>query len=302
MSSFDFLPPETIFNIALNIPISNISFYCQVSQRFNDIICNNEYFWRLKFFRDYWPVNYTVGSWKHLYESFMNVWVCGDNRAGQLGLGEGNQFGMNVPTQIPNFKAKQISSGGLSTAIIDLENNVWVFGANIFGQSFGAQRGLGDTQNRNVPTQIPNFKAKQVSCGAGSTALIDLENNIWMFGHNHDGQLGLGDNQDRHTPTQIPNLKAKQISHTGPYTGMIDLENNVWTWGVNTVGQLGLGDNQKRDVPTRVPNLKAREVSCGDSSSAIIDLNNNIWVYGLNHYGQLGLGDEAIKKYSYTNS
>ena len=286
---FDILPPETIFfNIALNIPISNISFYCQTNKRFNEITCDNEYFWKFKFFKDYWPVNYTVGSWKHLYESFMNVWVCGDNRAGQLGLGDFNN--RNILTQIPKLKAKRISAGLRYVIMIDLDDNVYTFGNNKSGQL-----GLGDYQDRNIPTQIViwprpddegfdiaeprNFKAKQVSCGAGSTALIDLENNIWVFGHNHNEQLGLGDNQDRTGPTQILNLKAKQISCTGPYTGMIDLENNIWMWGTNNMGQLGLGNNQRRNTPTKIQNIKAREVSCGDASTAIIDLNNNVWTF-----------------------
>ena len=83
MSYFDFLPPENIIDIALRLPISSISFYCQTNNRFNEAICDNQYFWKQKFFQDYWPVNYT-GDWKNLYESIMNVWVCGYNKFGEL--------------------------------------------------------------------------------------------------------------------------------------------------------------------------------------------------------------------------
>ena len=30
------------------------------------------------------------------------------------------------------------------------------------------QLGLGDKQDRNIPTQIPNIKGKSISCGQGS--------------------------------------------------------------------------------------------------------------------------------------
>jgi alpha-tubulin suppressor-like RCC1 family protein len=44
--------------------------------------------------------------------------------------------------------------------IINLDGNVLVFSSNNNGQL-----GLGDTINRNTPTQIPNIKANQVSAG-----------------------------------------------------------------------------------------------------------------------------------------
>ena len=106
----------------------------------------------------------------------------------------------------PNIKAKAVSCGTNHTMIIDLNNNVWAFGSNNFGQL-----GLGDNQYRLIPTQIPNIKAKSVSCSY-HTMIIDLNNNVWAFGQNDHGQLGLGDRQDRNIPTQIPNIKAKTSS------------------------------------------------------------------------------------------
>jgi alpha-tubulin suppressor-like RCC1 family protein len=145
----------------------------------------------------------------------------GDNKSGQLGLGDNQD--KNIPTQIPDFKAKQISAGSSHTVVIDLDYNIWTFGYNGSGQL-----GLGDTQNRNIPTQITfndlssnevsgitrtrHLKAKQVSSGIYYTAIIDLNDNIWVFGDNRVGQLGLGDRQDRNIPIQIPHFKAYQVS------------------------------------------------------------------------------------------
>ncbi len=149
-AAFEFVPSETILNIALFLPLRNIIPLCQTSKKFNDIICDNEYFWRQKFIQDYKFVpTYYTGNWKNLYQNYKNVWVFGSNKYGQLGLGDNKN--RNVPTQMLNQKAKQVSVGGESTAIIDLENNVWVFGGNYFGQL-----GLGDNQDRNIPTQILN--------------------------------------------------------------------------------------------------------------------------------------------------
>ena len=75
MSQFDFLPSETIIEIALRLPVSDISLYCQTSKRFNDMICNNNYFWREKFLYDYGPPedDVNITSWKYAYENYGKV-------------------------------------------------------------------------------------------------------------------------------------------------------------------------------------------------------------------------------------
>lgn len=95
----------------------------------------------------------------------------------------------------PNIQAKSISCGYAHTIIIDLNNDVWAFGSGDHGQL-----GLGNTQDRNIPTPTPlpvqnrlipimlpgspNMKAKAASCGHRHTMLIDLNDNVWVFGDN----------------------------------------------------------------------------------------------------------------------
>ena len=224
---FDLLPDPQIIEIALYLSLHDIPQYCRINSRFNNLICNNEIFWRLKFHKDYdktRPVNYTVNSWKSLYMNFNNVWTFGSNIFGRSGFCD-NQH-RNIPTQIYNLKAKQISIGKTHTLVIDINNNVWTFGNNLSGQL-----GLGDFNNRNTPIQIPNLKGKQISAGLNHTVVIDLNDNVWIFGSNVFGQLGLGNNQqDRIRPTKIPNIKAKQISAGRNHTVLIDLNDNMDIW------------------------------------------------------------------------
>ncbi len=167
-AAFEFVPSETILNIALFVPLRNIIAFCQTSKKFNDIICDNEYFWRQKFIQDYKFVpTYYTGSWKHLYQNYRNVWVCGDNYFGQLGLGD-NKY-RNIPVKVVGLKVKQVSSSEYHTVLIDINNNVWTFGNNKFGQL-----GIGDFENKNTPTQIPNMKARKVIAGKASVGLITI--------------------------------------------------------------------------------------------------------------------------------
>ena len=53
--------------------------------------------------------------------------------------------------------------------------NVWSFRKNHAGKL-----ALGN-EDRYIPNEIKEFKAKQVSCGDYRKVLIDLDNNIWTW-------------------------------------------------------------------------------------------------------------------------
>lgn len=72
---FEILPNEIIIDIALNMSLNTIVNLCQTSQKFRDLIYDNEYFWQQKFYQDYGNPNFEANSWKELYINYMNVWV-----------------------------------------------------------------------------------------------------------------------------------------------------------------------------------------------------------------------------------
>jgi alpha-tubulin suppressor-like RCC1 family protein len=247
MSFLHCLPSDSIFEIGLRLSYSDIISFSQLNNRFTELVRNNNYFWRQKFYFDFGPPEEDVNitSWKYAYNSYGKIYFFGRNGSGQLGLGN-NAY---------NYYGK-----------------IYSFGNNKYGQL-----GLGNNGDRNIPTQIPNIRAKSVTCGTRHKMIIDLDDNIWSFGSNYYGQLGLGDDQNRNIPTQIPNLKAKDVSCGTYHTVIIDFNDNVWSFGDNEYGQLGLGDNQDRNIPTQISNLKVKDVSCGIYHTVIIDLNNDIW-------------------------
>jgi alpha-tubulin suppressor-like RCC1 family protein len=100
---------------------------------------------------------------------------------------------VNIPTALivdgQQMQSKYISCNGSHTILIDMNDNVWAFGHNVHGQL-----GLGDTIQRNTPTQLIGVKTKNISCGNNHTIVIDLNNNLLGFGNNEEGTLGLGEN------------------------------------------------------------------------------------------------------------
>jgi len=276
---------------------------CAKNTELNNTVCLNEDYWKIRYLRKNKLPTIEPKSWKELYlfSSKNDVWSFGDNVYGELGLGDTTN--RNVPTKIPpvDCEAKYIACGENHSLIIDMNDNVWLFGKNYSGQL-----GLGDTTDRLVPTKIPsvegwNGKAKYIACGENHSILIDINDNVWSFGNNVKVQLGLGDTTDRNIPTNIHSVegwngKAKYIACGEYHSIIIDTNDNVWSFGNNNKGQLGLGDTNNRPVPNKIPSVegwngKAKYIECGGNHSIIIDMNDNVWSFGNNYSGQLGLGD-----------
>jgi len=119
-------------------------------------------------------------------------------------------------------------------------------------------------ENRIVPTQILNFKAKQISAGVNYSIFIDFNDNVWSFGLNDDGQLGLGDNLNRIIPTQIINIKAKQVSAGWHSSSLIDMNYGLWLFGSH------IRKKVISSTPILVNNLKVYQVSEGSTHIMMI--------------------------------
>ena len=229
-----------------------------------------------------------------------DLYSFGDNGSNQLGLGNDILHG-NVPTLVTipdSLKVKAVNCGDAHTVIITENGNIYSFGNNVFGQL-----GLDDDYSRNIPTLVTalaGLKAKAVSCGDNSTAIITEDNDLYSFGDNAWGQLGLDDEDNRYTPTLVSvpgSLKVKAVSCGGQHTVIITEDGNLYSFGKNDTGQLGLGDRNNRDTPrlVNVPGgLGVKAVSCGGQHTAIITENGNLYSFGYNLSGQLGLGNRNI--------
>ena len=145
-------------------------------------------------------VDFFCGSHQNLFlDSEGNVFSCGDNGSGQLGLGHDRN--QNVLNKIPNIPPIQtISCIGVSCYLIDFEGNLWSFGNNQYGQL-----GHGDTDKINTPKVISTLKdIQQISHGSIGFHFLakNSQNQIFATGNNDCGQLGIGK-----TPESVSILK-----------------------------------------------------------------------------------------------
>ena len=187
------------------------------------------------------------------------VFGCGENKDGQLGLGDNMDRNTFVPVPaLPDGKlAKQVVAGSHHTMILAEDGTVFACGHNTSGHL-----GLGDTNQRNTFTQVPALPdgkvAKQVIAGQGHTMILADDGTVFACGGNCSGQLGLGDTNSRKTFTAVPALPygvvAKQVIAGSFYTMILTHQfyDRVFVCGSNRYGQLGLNHTNKMITFTEV--------------------------------------------------
>lgn len=222
------------------------------------------------------------------------LYVFGNNNFGQLGLGGADHFkDRNIPTKL-NFLNETMAIISIkctqSGTMINTTDGLYVFGRNDSGQL-----GLGDDENKSIPTKLKfEHKIISFSCGDDHT-ILHSDDGLYVFGFNFSGQLGLGDYEMREVPTKLIFFENFEIvsTHCGERHTIINTTDGLYVFGNNNCGQLGLGDEIDRNVPTKL-NLESRtleiqSIDCG-LNYTIINTTNGLYVFGDNESGQLGLG------------
>jgi alpha-tubulin suppressor-like RCC1 family protein/peptidoglycan/xylan/chitin deacetylase (PgdA/CDA1 family) len=218
------------------------------------------------------------------------LWTCGDNRYGQLGLGD--LAIRRVFTRVGGANDwTSLDAGNNHVLALKLDHSLWAWGGN-----GGGQLGLGDTDPRDVPTRVGEaLDWTLLSGGTAFSLATKTDGSLWAWGENEYGQLGLGGGLDRLQPERVgPDDDWAAISAGRSHAAAIKTDGTLWAWGRNNAGQLGLGDTTTRNAPVRVGGEDTWvAVSCGDFDTRALKADGSLWAWGDNAYGQLGVGDLA---------
>ena len=122
-----------------------------------------------------------------------NVYGHGSSSSGQLGKDllwdeKDENACIDSPQIIEGlFEVVRIECGNFHSMCIDVNNDLFVFGDNHYGQL-----GLGDTKHRTTPTKHPSLSnVIDISKGGCHTFVKTSNNEIYAFGSNHYLQLGI---------------------------------------------------------------------------------------------------------------
>ena len=194
------------------------------------------------------------------------VFVCGDNKNGQLGLGD--EETRLVPTlvtgQLQGKTAVYAAIGDQHTLCITTDCSLFAWGYNSRGQL-----GVGDTGVRHDPTLVTALQGKRVvhvAAGGYHTICTTIDGSVFTWGDGDEGKLGLGDvRSNKLVPTlvrgELQNKVVVQIGAGIDYSIRLATDGLVYTWGNNEEGKLGVADMGIADLPVLVQALDAKSAA-----------------------------------------
>jgi len=276
------LPMELLVSIAKELDAPTLLSFCQVNREFAEL-CNDRYFWREKYIKDFGEPVSEPGDWKMAYKNAYLLEVSG--KVYLFGHMHEDTMPIRRPRPVPYIKGKAIASSEPLVAILDTKGLIWILGGHHPADPFGLEVGV-----LHPPDFFQLTAPEAVDIAGGSLHLViqATDGTVWTLGDNGDGQLGLGyDVEHAAGPRIIPGLTAKQIAAGAYHTLVIDTNNDLYVFGANNKGQLGLGDDNDRFTPTLIPHLKFKSVAAGDAHTVALDLSGNVLVFGSNERLQL---------------
>ena len=199
-----------------------------------------------------------------------------------------------IKFEVSPWAQTRIAAGDAHTLCVSAGGRLFGWGNNEDGQL-----GVGDKENRVVPTLITGLlKTKtvvQVTAGWQHTACLTEDGLLYVCGQGNSGRLGVGDTEGRVVPTlvrgELQGRKVLQVAAGGGHTMCVTEGGAVFAFGYNDIGQLGAGDRENRLVPTllrgELENKSVVQVAAGWSHTVFVTGSGLVYACGDNGNGQL---------------
>ena len=198
-----------------------------------------------------------------------DVFTWGDGSFGRLGHNDEQR--RLAPEKLGRWqfgggKVVLVAAGWAHTVALAEGGVLWVWGNGIYGQL-----GLGDTNNRLVPTLLGAGEVfggslvRMAACGSAHTLMVTVAGSVWAWGAGDGGQLGLNDEQSRPTPMLVgpehfAGASVATVAGGYDHSAAVTEGGALYTWGngkpydpgSQAPGGLGHADLANRLVPTPV--------------------------------------------------
>ena len=224
-----------------------------------------------------------------------SLWAWGDNRNGQLGIGDISATQLS-PVRVGTDKDwAAIATGWVHNIALKKDGSLWAWGDNSYGQL-----GDGSTEQRDIPVRIgTDTDWVAIEGGHFHTIALKSDGSLWIWGLNNWGQLGDGRRElIRDFPEQLGEDKDwVEIAGGYFYTMALKSDGSLWAWGDNFVGQLGDGTSIDRFTPVQVSKGKDwTAIACNGDCSVALKNDGSLWNWGWNNWGQLGDGTSKNRR------
>jgi alpha-tubulin suppressor-like RCC1 family protein len=239
------------------------------------------------------------------------VWAWGDNRFGQLGIGDLTEHWLPVQVKGEDGVGYLTDVVSISTSFhhclaLKEDGSVWAWGENSHGQL-----GDGTSENRLTPVRVLGVhdttylsNIGEVYGGGAHSNAITEDGYLLAWGNNYRGELGDSTLICRSRPvhvrdeTGVGNLDdIVSVSGAGMFTIALKSDGTVVGTGYNGWGMLGDGTNTNRRMPVHtldesgIENLDGIIALSGGVDHCIAIKNDfTLRSWGYNYFGHLGDG------------
>jgi alpha-tubulin suppressor-like RCC1 family protein len=245
----------------------------------------------------------------------------GGNSNGQLGLGKGFGEGPESAVHTPHlvsfeaeegkepgqFRVKRISCGGMHTASVGLNGELYCWGKADSGQIGFSTWYLDFVPAVYYPKEVPGLPhpAIEVACGGFFTLVLTSRNVVYAMGKEDYGCLGTGVEITNmaigvETPTLVQALtrcSVTSIAAGGWHSFFITEDGALYACGKGDDGRLGLGSDSSQLEPVQVTTTanngflgRIVQASAGGSHTVWCDENHHVYTTGHTEGGRCGIG------------
>ena len=209
----------------------------------------------------------------------------GSNQYGQLGYGDTNNRGNLVSSMGENLPF--ISFGGGVNTVLHISAGSWHTCAVLTNNTLGcwglnsrAQLGLGDTNNRLMPTlvNLGSVSVSKVACGAEHTCALTTTGAVKCVGSNNAGQLGISWAQP---PGTSPSSTQGNVYSTYGNRCGSDTANDIWG---DAAGEIGANS-----LTAQLGGITVDDIAAGGYTTCVLSAGR-VMCFGSNSNGQLGVG------------
>lgn len=230
--------------------------------------------------KDYQSLTNVLTGVDDISGGFTHRLVCKNNGAVGYGMALCGETG--TAASISAINGIKIAKAGFQTsAIIGVDNSLWLCGRNDFYQ-------LGDGSGTTSKTFVKVADdVIDVALGNGYTLYVTSNNELWAVGRNHRGQLGDGSCNDCRVPIKVMDGVEKVYASTsGFFSACITVDKKLLTWGDNVSGQLGRDAGKYSATPGQVLEGVV-SVSLGEEHALAVTEDCRLLSWGSNKYGQI---------------
>lgn len=245
--------------------------------------------------------NHTV-----LLQKTGKIFVCGDDKYGELGLDRTNTCNQFSLTEINISNINNVYANHINTIFLENTGSFLITGNNDYTKT-----GISSTvtmydsimEKRNIPiitkphyvpyvSIIESFKTSFPLIQSKSKLYVTKNKNAKYQSYNYNDMFGKLNLNNTIYEDISGNILANVIKVEAGETHSVFLlgDNTVYVCGNNFYGQLGTNNFQKCFAAKCIAN-NIIDISCGAFHTVLLKNDNTVLSCGRNTYGQLGVGD-----------